>query len=340
MKKLILAQLFVFTVSSFLFSQSNDFYRGVVLYPSDIKSAGIDNLIDIMNSADLNLLGIHSQHKAENVESLLRFLKGNEGKRLIELCDENNILIEYELHALSELLPRSLFDKHPEYFRMNEKGDRVNDYNMCFTSEGAYKEIEKQLINIIKWVKPTTNRYYFWTDDGGMYCNCPECINYTNSEQALIYENEILDILRKKNPAATLAHLAYHSTLDAPIKVEPKEGIFLEFAPISRQYSDDLSILHRTSLENNLSVFPASTAHILEYWLDASMFSKWDRDNLTRVPWNTDTFNHDITYYKERGIRSYTTFATWMINKDYFTKYGYDTTKNIIDEYGAILRRY
>jgi len=40
--------------------------------------------------------------------------------------------VEYECHVLKEMLPRFLFDTHPEYFRLDAKGTRTNDLNICF----------------------------------------------------------------------------------------------------------------------------------------------------------------------------------------------------------------
>ena len=159
-----------------------------------------------------------------------------------------------ELHVLQSLLPRDLFETHPEYFRMDTEGKRSQKYNICFTSEGAYRVIERELKKVTEWLKPTTGRYFFWTDDvTDGFCHCPECEEYSASEQSLIYENRLLKMLRDQfGPKVTLAHLAYNQTLPPPIKVKPIEGIFLEYAPIGRDYSKPLSEKHQASLEENL----------------------------------------------------------------------------------------
>jgi hypothetical protein len=204
--------------------------------------------------------------------------------------------------------------------------------------------IEKNIIEIIGWLKPTTHRYLFWTDDvNGAFCNCEQCVKYSESEQALIYENKLLAILRKKDPEATLAHLAYHNTLTAPVNVNPSDGIFLEYAPISRNYTEALSEEHLKNLRDNLTVFPAKSAHVLEYWLDASMFSRMirvGRDNVAQVPWDLNNCERDVKLYTGLGIKSITTFATWMISSDYIRKFGENNTRKIVDEYGSVLEKY
>lgn len=319
----------------------NKSYRGIVLYPDDIRSIGSSKLVKIMSDANLNLLGIHAQHRYEDLAALKNFLESNEGETLLLECKINNIFVEYEVHALQELLPRNLFVENPEYFRIDEEGKRNNDFNMCFSSQAAYKEIEKKLLEIVKWLKPTTNRYFFWTDDvKDAFCNCESCINYSESEQALIYENRLLEILQKVNPKATLAHLAYHNTLEAPKSISPNNGIFLEYAPISRNYSEPLSNEHVNNLKKNLEIFPSHTAHILEYWLDASMFSGWDRNKLKKIPWKVDYCKRDIDLYKSLGIYSFTTFATWMIHQHYFNLFGEDETIEMLNEYSFLLQKH
>jgi hypothetical protein len=315
--------------------------RGVVVYPSDIISTGSLKLVEFMRESEINVLGIHTNTLSENLSDLRSFIESNEGQLLFKECEKATISIEFESHALHELLPRELFDSHPEYFRLDNDGVRKKDYNMCFSSEGAYKEIEKNIGKITKWLKPSTHRYFFWTDDvEHSFCNCDSCKKYSESEQALLFENRLLEMLRKTDSLATLAHLAYGSTYRAPVNVKPAKGIFLEYAPINRDYLKPLSDEHMQNLKENLQVFPTNTAHILEYWLDASMFSKWDRKNLVRVPWDKSSCDRDVKFYTDLGISSITTFGTWMLNSDYFSKYGEDDTHQIVKEYGLILKRY
>jgi hypothetical protein len=327
-------------------------FRGIVVYPSDITSVGSIEFIKFMSTANINLLGIHTNSlgrnpmtgEFEDLTSLKAFLESKDGKFLLEECKKLKISVEFESHVLKEVLPRELFDAHAEFFRQDDKGIRQRNHNMCFSSEGAYQIIEKNIIEITKWLKPTTHRYLFWTDDvGGAFCNCDLCKKYSESEQALLYENRLLTMLRKIDPSATLAHLAYNNTLKAPVKVKPSEGIFLEYAPISRDYTKPLSKEHLQSLKENLTIFPAKTAHVLEYWLDASMFSrmiKVGRNNVAQVPWNIQNCERDVKLYTGLGIKSVTTFATWMISSDYVKKYGEDKTLKVVSEYGSILNKY
>src|SRR5690554_3402146 len=76
-------------------SQDNSVYRGIVLYPSDIVSVGVDKTVEILKQANLNLLGIHAQHQVENIAKVKSFIESENGQYLFKKCKENNILIEY-----------------------------------------------------------------------------------------------------------------------------------------------------------------------------------------------------------------------------------------------------
>ena len=45
------------------------------------------------------------------------------------------VKFEFQEHMMSFLLPRDLFNSHPEYFRMNKQGVRVEDANGCPSSD-------------------------------------------------------------------------------------------------------------------------------------------------------------------------------------------------------------
>lgn len=311
--------------------------RGVVVYPSDLTSVGCEKWVKMANDAGINLIGLHSDTRLETLPKLKAFLESAEGKTFLSECKKYGIDVEYEQHILMELLPRDLFAENPEYFRVDTTGSRNGDYNMCFTSAEAMAIVKKNAVKMAKWIKPTSHCYFFWTDDVQLYCHCEKCSKYTPSEQVLLYGNALQKALQEYDPKATVAHLAYGETLGAPEKVEPLPGVFLEYAPISRNYSKPLSDELTIHLKKNLEVFPPETAHILEYWLDVSMFSNWERDNLVKVPCTKVQCRRDVELYENLGIKSMTTFAAW-INKTYEDKFGEEYSQKIIREYGEALK--
>lgn len=295
---------------------------GVVVYPDDITSLGLEEWGRRIDLSGIRLIGLHAATSNDPIDTLETFIRSDGGRAFLDLCREKGVDVEYELHALETLLPRSLFETHPEWFRVDEHGERVVDYNLCFTSEEVIEAIRPQLERLLEWMKPTTHRYFLWPDDKQYkYCYCERCKAYSPSEQTLIFENRLLALLREYDPQATLAHLAYHQTLPAPRRVRTAEGIFLEYAPIHRDYDYPLSEGELRALQDNLLAFPAGTQHILEYWLDESMNSKWKKAALQPLAFDPEQVARDVAQYRSLGAASITNFATWL-NADYVAQYG------------------
>ena len=78
---------------------------------------------------------------------------------------------------------------------MNEQGERSPDFNCCVHSSKAMETVCENAVKYAGILKPTTGRYFYWMDDGRPMCRCSRCRVYSDSEQALILENEVLRAL-------------------------------------------------------------------------------------------------------------------------------------------------
>lgn len=277
------------------------------------------------------------------------FIMSERGKQFLAECKQYGIDVEYELHSMADLLPRELFKDDSTMFRMDEKGKRVADHNLCVHSEKALAIVCENAVKYARILTPTTGRYFYWIDDMAPMCFCSECKKYSDSELALLLENRIIKALRKDvDKNATLAHLAYVNTIQPPVKVKPEEGIFLEFAPFQRTWEKpiiDSSAIRQDGLithgeylkylDENLKIFPAETAQILEYWLDVSLFSDWKKP-AKQLPWKKEVFVSDIDTYAKYGIRHITTFGVYL-DSTYFSTFKDDS---FLQEYGQGLKSY
>lgn len=318
--------------------------RGVVLLPFDLT------LTDWPRRAkDAGLTHI-ALHAVRRLDILSDFVNRDEGQRFFGACRELGISVEYELHAMGDLLSRELFYKDRALFRQLEAGQRTPDYNCCPNSTDALDIIAEKAVHFAKVLRPTTHRYFYWPDDGSGWCHCAMCRELSASEQALLVENRIVRALRSIDPQAQLSHLAYHETMAPPTKVKPEAGIFLEFAPIARGYTQSIAQREAPNagnmgpapathggyldlLDANLAVFDADDAQVLEYWLDASRFSGWTRP-VTKLPWNRGVFLDDIAEYRKHNIRHVTTFAV-CIDANYLKLHG--DPQPVLMEYGKAL---
>jgi len=305
--------------------------RGVVLVPSDFSLDWVARMKD----CGLNLLGLHMYQKEND---LIPFLDSDEGKAVLDAAREAEIDTEYEIHALSLLLPREHFEKHPDWFRMDLRGARQADGNLCPMSADGMAVVCDTARELAQRLVPTTNRYYFWPDDGKLWCHCPECSHLSDADQNVMVMNAILGALRDVNPEARLACLAYHTTLSRPESAEPDAGLFLEWAPIRRCYRHavndptcSVNREHLAGLVGLLELFDPAEAQVLEYWLDASMFSRWKRPSV-KLPFDADLMLRDVAHYASLGVRSITSFGCYL-DEAYASLHGDPP----IDTYGSIL---
>jgi hypothetical protein len=226
---------------------------------------------------------------------------------------------------------------------MEDNGDRNPQHNLCVHSKAALEIVSENVLRYAKILRPTTGRYFYWIDDGKPMCHCPKCRGLSDSDQALILENQMLKTLRTADPRASIAHLVYVNTRKPPTQVKPEPGVFVEFAPFRRRY--DVSLAQRSValgarrirshgeyldvLDANLEIFGREGAQALEYWLDAARFAGYKQDQPRKIPWDTRVFLEDLKTYAACGIQHITTFAT-SIDAEYVRRFG----EPPINEYG------
>ena len=133
--------------------------RGVVLVPDDLT---LKDWPERAARAGLTTIGLHHGRSPSLVADFIRSI---DGQKFLEKCRKLGLQVEYELHAMKELLPRELFKGAPELFRMNDQGERTSDSNLCVHSDRALELVSKNAVALAKVLRPTTGRYFLWGDD-------------------------------------------------------------------------------------------------------------------------------------------------------------------------------
>lgn len=259
-----------------------------------------------------------------SAEELLNLCEDTEFRRLVDYAIEQGFSIEYELHAAEFLMPRAYFSEHPEYFRMDEDGNRTPEFNFCVSNPEALRLFADRAVWYAKRLYRSSLRFYFWLDDvkGGI-CHCESCRKLSASDQQLIVMNELVKRLREEIRGAKVAYLAYHDFIEVPKAVKPEDGIFLEYAPIERDFSkavDEMPQEQRTNLVELLAYFGKKDAKVLEYWFDNSLFSKWTKPPV-RFAVNGKLFLQDVKFYRDLGFEDISSFACYL-GEDYEVLYG------------------
>lgn len=299
--------------------------RGLLIHPAELGEKWLGRVC----SSTLKRFGLHPVGGGKANESMAGLIAdiGTLTPALdrIESC---GIAVEHEMHALRWMLPAEMFAAHPDWFRMNEKGERTADYNLCVSNRDALDYVTVRAAEAARLLPAKSHRYHFWIDDvRKAHCSCPDCRGLSPSDQALRIYNAILVGLRLTDPEAKQCYLSYHDTLEAPRKVEPAEGIYLEYAPMDRDFDRPLSDAESEKNRDQTSVLPAllscfgkTDAMACEYWLDNSMYSRW-----TKPPkyfeWNRDVTVQDLEFYDRWGFSAATTFACYL-GPDYEETHG------------------
>lgn len=315
--------------------------RGALIWPTDFDAYWID----MASRASLNVLALHPIPELEpdhpnSAETMLRLFGTDLFKKTAGDLEAERIDLEFEIHAMHLLLPRANFAAHPEWFRVDETGERNPDRNYCPSQEEPSRFVEQEAARLVEQLAPFTpsHRYFLWIDDNGKYCQCEQCRKLSPSDQSLIINNAIMRGVRKADPEGTSAYLAYQNTIAVPTQVEPEAGLFLEYAPIGRDSGfamDDptcaKNVAEASHISGLLDFFGKKGSQVLEYWIDNSRFYNW-RPPYGEMPYYPGVLRRDVEFYKSFGFETQTSFALGL-NRAYEANYG----EPPIVEYGQIL---
>lgn len=285
----------------------------LLVHPDEVSKTWIDRMAD----AGIMVLGIHpvgGKKAADSLADLLERVKTPQFRELIDYAKSRGLEIEYEFHAAGYLLPRSLFEQHPEYFRVDGEGNRTPDWNFCVSSAEALELVADRAMEVIKSLYGSRPYYYLWLDDKrGSHCHCERCRAFSCSDQQMLVINAIAQKLEQWDPAAKIAYLAYFGNV-VPPAVKPRSNVFVEYAPFEKYVSRDNPErirVEQESFEKLPEVFGTKDLKILEYWYDNSMYSGWKKPPkeffLDRA-----AMEQDIANYKKSGARQIASFACFL----------------------------
>ncbi|MBE6602119.1 MAG: DUF4838 domain-containing protein [Ruminococcaceae bacterium] len=284
----------------------------LLIHPEELSRAWIDRIAEhCIPTLALHPVGGHRAHLS--FADLLSKLEEPSYRALLDYAHERGLQIEYEIHAARYLLPAEEFDAHPEWFRMNCEGIRTPDVNFCASNTEALDFVAERAAETVKKLYRSTDRYFLWLDDTRDFqCHCPACAKLSPSDYQLKILNHIITRLRRDNPRASIPYLAYQSCIDVPKEITPEDGIFLEYAPINRDFHKPMTESAESEpLQRLISYFGADTAKALDYWYDNSLFSKWKKPP---VPFDVDApvMEADFLWYRSLGIEDIGCFACFL----------------------------
>lgn len=229
-----------------------------------------------------------------------------------ELAEELGMRLEVGEHGLAALLPRALFEKEPELFRMFQpedfNGRRMSDSNLCVTHPKARQVVKE---NYRKELRKNAGAYavHAWADDlpAGGWCNCSSCRAFSPCDQAMLSMRLLAEAVREEGvPGVRVPVIAYHDTMAPGEQIRPTPECFLLFAPRERCYAhalDDSSCprnaFYLKALEAWQTAFQGiGDAHTFEYYFDQVLFRGL-------YPFLPETILGDMRVYRSRGIETH-----------------------------------
>lgn len=312
--------------------------REILVHPEDLTY----DWLKWMSDAQLNTLGLHPVGGESACGSLQQAIYTHglpQSRALRAEANARGITVEYEAHTMGWLLPRSLFAQVPDWFRMNEKGARVADFNMCASNPDALDYVARRARLLAELLDTGSSRYYYWLDDvAHCTCHCPACRSLSASDQQLRILNAMLSGLRQYDRQAKLCYIAYNDAMAIPRHVEPADGIFLEYAPFRRNPHRPINdpdcpenVSESKPLRDLISFFGMQDAKVLDYWMDNSLFSRWTKPP-KRFALDEDVMRRDVDFYHSLGFTAIASFGCYL-GPDYQALYGAPS----LAEYGGIL---
>ena len=292
--------------------------RGIVIHDTDCGPYWAERL----EASGLNTVGVHPAGGIDahlTLASCMEFVKTDRFRDFRRRMNRAGIAVEFEMHALTWLLPRDLFAAHPDWFRMEENGERSPRFNCCASSPDALAFLRCRAKTLAEAFPSDTHAYHFWIDDTAeTRCRCPLCRTLSASDQALILTNAIAEGVRRADPEGITAYLAYCGTLEQPEKAEPSPCLFLDFAPIGRAFDRSLfdpacekNAEQTAHLPALLAFFGEKNAKALDYWVDNSLFSGWTLPP-KKFELNAGVCRADVKGYADRGFSAVTSFGCYL----------------------------
>ena len=301
--------------------------RSLLIHPEELDSTWLDQL----EALGVKALGLHpvgGRRANETLAAMLNWFETPACRALLEDAAARGIEVSCEMHALRYLLPEDVLLAHPAWQRVNVKGERAPDLNLCPSCGEALDYLGARAAALYARLPGRPRRVAFWLDDAqDAFCHCEKCRDMSPSDQQMIVLNAMLSGIRTVRPDACLSYLAYFEALPPPTRRDLREGLYLQFAPykrdLTRPLADETCQANRREtahLSALLDFFGAKDATALDYWFDNSLLSGYKKPPKRLEP-HPDVVLADMALYRRLGFERVSSFACYL-GADYRALYG------------------
>ena len=264
-----------------------------------------------------------------------------------DACRRYGFALELGGHFASWLLPRTIFDEHPDAFRMSPEGERTPIKNLCVSSETALRTVRTRASGLAS-AYPEVDVFHLWADDlpGAGWCSCASCHELSAADQALRYTNTVADGVAAAGSSAVVTYLAYEDTEQPPSRVELETNVALLWAPMRRSYaapaSSPIDPQNRANFTERYATLRAALdpavqqpVRIFEYYLGAITFP-------CLLPPLPGVLADDLAYYPWTGAAAVSAllcgprrYLSPPVNAHLFATYAWDPSQDVDAALGA-----
>lgn len=222
--------------------------------------------------------------------------------------------------------PKEYGASHPEYFSMNEKGERMTDskgtkniwFGLCLSNPDVRKIIIEKLRGYIESDRKTAKTlnllppFIYSIDQNDCIeheCLCPKCkaiIDREGAESGLMIDfiNEIADNIKKDYPDILIQTFAYNHTLKAPKAIRPRDNVMIRWCdnygmsefvrPLTHEYNKEMRDIFEpwSRISKNMAVW--------DYW---RMFRRHAPGFYAPFV-NISCLKPDLEYFQKNGVKS------------------------------------
>ena len=172
------------------------------------------------------------------------------------------------VHTMSSIVPASLFETHPEYFGMDENGNRTPYRQPCFSNPDVLSLAVAYGMNYFSSYNAVLS---VSQNDGQDFCQCADCRAFngahgnTDAASLLRFVNAVAAAVRETYPEAKIETLAYQRSQTPPTGITPESNVVIRLCAIrtcALHALDDKSCASNRTFAADLAAWSALTENL------------------------------------------------------------------------------
>lgn len=203
----------------------------------------------------------------------------------------------------------TMFDVHPEWFGIDEKGQRRKLKSRVFCTSNP-EAVAFLTGNVLQYVKERSeiDIFDFWPPDGADWCTCDDCaaLGDPQDRQALL-ANHVLAAMTDAGLPTRLEIIAYSEALLPPQRVKLDPRILVDFCPINQCFEVPID---NPSSSRNVEYVQAVRAWREQFDGDIGLYSYYRKYAWRSAPAVIPHYiSQDLRFYRSLPLQAVHVYA-------------------------------